>query len=122
MKLKVVIPSAIVLDRENVTSIVAESEHGFFGILPRRLDCVACLVPGIFFYEVEGEGEKILAIDEGILVKVGDMVRLSVRNALEVKGLETVDREIAQQLMKLSDKEKRMRELTEKLVLGLLKK
>ncbi len=122
MKLKVVIPSAIVLDKANVTAIVAESENGFFGILPRRLDCIACLVPGIFFYEIEGEGEKILAIDEGILVKVGDTVRLSVRNALEVKGLETVDRDIAQQLMKLSDQEKRLRSLTEKLALGLLKK
>lgn len=110
MKLKVVIPSAIVLEKENVIRIVAESKNGYFGILPRRLDCVACLVPGIFFYETEEEGEKMIAIDEGTLVKVGDEVRLSVRNAFEVQKLEELD-----QLLKVSDEERNIRNITEKL-------
>jgi len=48
-----------------------------FGLLPRRLDCVAALAPGILIYEDEAEGEVYVAVDDGVLVKTGlDVPRL----------------------------------------------
>ena len=62
--------------------IVVETHEGSFGLLPYRLDCVAALVPGILVYETEAEGEVYLAVDEGLLVKTGLEVLVSVRNAI----------------------------------------
>ena len=62
-----------------MTRIVAESAGGSFGLLPRRLDCVAALVPGILVYETPARGEVFVAVDEGVLVKSGRNVLVSVR-------------------------------------------
>lgn len=82
MKLKVMIPFEILLEKEGMTRLVAETTKGSFGLLPLRLDCTALLVPGIVSYEAQGEEEKYIAVDEGILIKTGSEVVLSVRRAL----------------------------------------
>ena len=67
------------LKAAGVSRIVVETPEGSFGLLPRRLDCVAALTPGILIYETEAEGESYVAVDEGVLVKSGPDVRVSVR-------------------------------------------
>ncbi|MEO8156059.1 MAG: F0F1 ATP synthase subunit epsilon [Rhizobacter sp.] len=64
-----------------MTRIVAETREGSFGLLPRRRDCVAALVPGILIYQSEAGGEVFIAVDEGVLVKIGAEVQVSVRRA-----------------------------------------
>lgn len=97
MQLKVLIPSCIFLEQDQVIRLVAETPRGSFGILPHRLDCVAALAPGILLFEVANRGEMFLAVDEGILVKTGPQVLVSVRNAVGGSDLgelrATVDRE-----------------------------
>ena len=81
MRLKLLLPFRVFVDQADVDSIVAETREGSFGLLPRRLDCVAALVPGILTYKSEAGGEVFVAVDEGVLVKIGDEVRVSVRRA-----------------------------------------
>ena len=81
MRLKLLLPFRVFVDQADVDSIVAETREGSFGLLPRRLDCVAALVPGILTYKTEAGGEVFVAVDEGVLVKIGDEVRVSVRRA-----------------------------------------
>jgi len=82
MHLKVLLPFGIFADLVNISMIIAETNEGSFGILPNRLDCVASLVPGILSY-VEVSGKRIyLGIDKGVLIKTGDQVFVSVRNAI----------------------------------------
>lgn len=58
--------------------MVAEAENGSFGLLPRHIDVVTALVPGILAY-VDGNGRQhLVGIDEGILVKCGDEVRVAI--------------------------------------------
>ena len=64
MCLKILLPFRVFLEREGVSRIVAETPSGSFGILPRRLDCTATVVPGIFLYESRDEGERFVAIDD----------------------------------------------------------
>src|SRR5271169_5957006 len=82
MNLKVLLPFEIFAEKTGVSRIVAETSAGSFGLLPHRLDCVAALAPGILIYECEAEGEVYLAVDEGVLVKTGLDVLVSVRNAI----------------------------------------
>ena len=82
MHLKVLLPSQIFAEKSAVARIVAETSEGSFGLLPHRLDCVAALAPGILSYQTAAAGEVFVAVDEGVLVKAGDVVRVSVRRAL----------------------------------------
>ena len=82
MKLKVLLPFRIFAEKTDVSRIVAETHEGSFGLLPHRRDCVAALAPGILIYENEAEGEVYVAVDEGVLVKTGLNVLVSVRRAI----------------------------------------
>lgn len=62
--------------------MVMETSEGAYGLLPQRLDCVAALVPGIFTYQTEKDGVHYVAVDNGVMVKAGVQVLVSVRNAV----------------------------------------
>ena len=81
MKLKILLPFKVFADINNVSSIVMETSEGAYGLLPQRLDCVAALVPGIFTYEIDGVSHYV-AVDNGVMVKAGTEVLVSVRNAV----------------------------------------
>jgi len=82
MQLKILLPFRIFIETKNVSRITIETSEGSYGMLPQRLDCVAALVPGIFTYEIESEGPKYIAVDEGVMIKAGTQVLVSVRNAI----------------------------------------
>lgn len=82
MTLKILLPFQVFAEELVVSHIVAETREGSFGILPQRLDCVAALAPGILTYRTKAEGEVYVAVDEGVLVKTGPNVLVSVRRAL----------------------------------------
>ena len=81
MHLKVLLPFQIFTEKSDVLRIVAETREGSFGLLPHRLDCVAALTPGILTFETASDGEVFVAVDEGVLVKAGPEVLVSVRRA-----------------------------------------
>jgi F-type H+-transporting ATPase subunit epsilon len=80
MVLRILRPERVVLD-EPVDTIVAEGLNGFFGLLPRHIDVVVPLVPGILTCTRDGT-ETVVAVDEGVLVKCGSEVLVSVRDAV----------------------------------------
>ncbi len=90
VNLKILLPFAVFAEKTDVTRIVAETDAGSFGFLPNRLDCVAALVPGILAFETGSGEEAYMAIDEGILIKAGTNVLISVRNAIEGRDLATL--------------------------------
>jgi F-type H+-transporting ATPase subunit epsilon len=115
MCLKILLPFRVFLEREGVSRIVAETPSGSFGILPRRLDCTATVVPGIFLYESRDEGERFVAIDEGVLVKTGFDVTLAVRNAIGSAGLGELQQTVEREFLKLDETEKAVRSALAKL-------
>ncbi len=82
MQLKILLPSGLFGEIDDVIRIVAETRQGSFGILPHRVDCVAALAPSILSYATETAEEVYVAIDEGVLVKTGTQVLISVRHAI----------------------------------------
>jgi len=114
MQLKVLIPACVFLEQENVTRMVAETPHGSFGILPHRLDCVAALAPGILTFEVENR-EAFFAVDEGILVKTGTQVLVSVRNAIGGADLGKLRQAIDQEFLSLDERAKSVRTVLAKI-------
>jgi len=107
MHLKILLPFRVFEDIQNVKRIVMETSEGAFGILPQRLDCVAALVPGIFTYETERE--HYIAIDEGVMIKAGEEVLLSVRNAISGASLSELHASVEKEFTRLDESEKDMR-------------
>src|SRR6476619_2130837 len=105
MNLKVLLPFQIFAHKTDVSRIVAETREGSFGLLPRRLDCVAALTPGILIYQTEAEGEVYVAVDEGVLVKAGPDVLVSVRRALSGTNLGQLRDIVAHEFLTLDEHE-----------------
>lgn len=120
MHLKILLPFQIFAEKTAVTRIVAETQKGSFGFLPHRLDCVAALVPGILVYENEAGGEIYVAVDEGILVKTGLDVFVSVRNAIGGTDLGQLRDTVEREFMNLNKKEQDVRSVMAKMESGLI--
>lgn len=115
MTLKILLPFRIFAEQKEVMRIVAESRQGAFGLLPHRLDCVAALEPGIFIYETATEGEKYIALDEGVLVKSGQEVLVSVRNAITGTDLPQLREAVEREFLNLDEHEQSLRSVMAKL-------
>jgi F-type H+-transporting ATPase subunit epsilon len=103
-----------------VKRIVARTLQGSFGLLPHRLDCAAALGPGILTYETDREGEVYLAIDQGVLVKAGMNVLISVRNAIGGMDLDKLHEAVKKQFVTVDEQEKSVRSVLAKMESGLI--
>ncbi|SPF34451.1 F0F1-type ATP synthase, epsilon subunit [Syntrophobacter sp. SbD1] len=109
MRLKVLLPTEVLMDVE-VTKVSAEAENGSFCLLPRHIDFVAALAPGLLSYVKAADGmEEFMAVDEGILVKYGSNVEVSTRQALRGPELGTLKATVEKTFKVLTDQEKRAR-------------
>ena len=121
MHLKILLPFQIFAYKPGVTRIVAETLEGSFGLLPHRLDCVAALSPGILTYETETEGEVFVAVDEGVLVKTGAEVLVSVRLALAGADLSQLRTMVEKEFLTLNAEEQRVRSVMARLETSFLR-
>ena len=120
MHLKVLLPFQVFVEKSNVSRIIAESRAGSFGLLPRRLDCVAALVPGILVYETSGEGEVYVAVDEGVLIKTGQDVLVSVRDAIGGTDLRQLRESVEREFLSLNEGEQSVRSAMARLESGFM--
>ena len=120
MQLKVLLPSEIFFQSEDVERIVAETRVGSFGILPHRRDCVAALAPGILTYETKEDGTVYLAVDEGVLVKAGADVMVSVRHAIGGTDLGQLHEAVKREFLTLDESERNVRTAVAKMESGLI--
>lgn len=98
MQLKVMEPECVLVDRE-ADKIIAEGTNGSFCLKPRHVDFVSALKTGILMYESGGE-EYYIAVDEGILVKVGERVLVSVLNGIMGSDLSKLEQSVRQRFEK----------------------
>src|SRR6202044_1377271 len=122
MTLTILLPFRIYAKLDSVLHIVAETAEGSFGLLPHRLDCIAALVPGILIYQTEADGEVFVAVDEGVLVKTGPEVLVSVRRAIIGTDLGQLRAAVEKEFLILDEQEKSVRLATVKLETGFLRR
>jgi F-type H+-transporting ATPase subunit epsilon len=122
VKLKVLLPFQVFAEIGGVKRIVAETPQGSFGLLPHRLDCTAVLEPGILTYETDTDGEVYVAVDEGILVKAGANVLVSVRNAIGGMDLGKLREAVEREFVNLDEDEKQVRAVLARLESGFVRR
>ena len=122
MNLKILLPFEVFVEKAGISRIVAETPGGSFGLLPHRLDCVAALTPGILIYEADSEGEIYVAVDEGVLVKTGPDVLISVRRALGGTDLGQLRDAVEQEFLTLDAHEENVRSVLVKMESDLIRR
>lgn len=105
MRLVITLPHRIALDI-TVGKVGAEGLHGSFTMLPRHLDHVVVLEPAILSYTTGWGVEGFVAVDGGILTKVGDEVRVSTVAAVAGDRLEDLERTVAETFQVLDERER----------------
>ena len=120
MNLKILLPAEILLEHE-VTKINAEAENGYFCLLQHHVDFVAALIPGVLSYESNGV-DHFIAVDGGTLVKRGQEVLVSIRNAVRGPELGKLKQVVEEQFEELDEKEKKARTAAAKLEVDLLRR
>ncbi len=108
MILKVLLPTSILLD-ETVTKVVAEGQDGAFCLLPKHVDFLSALVPGILTFFKDDQVEEYLAVGEGILVKTDSIIRVSTRHAVRGTDLGQLRKKVTEEFELLDDRERSAR-------------
>lgn len=108
MKLKIVLPHRVLVETE-VEQVTADGLDGSFGLLPRHIDFVSVLPPGVLSYRETGAGEWFVAVDEGVLIKQGDRVQVATRNAAKSRHLEELKATLEEDLLDWDEREQKSR-------------
>jgi F-type H+-transporting ATPase subunit epsilon len=110
MKLTIVLPDRIIVEKE-VSAVKAESPNGSFGLLKRHIDVVSPLSAGILEYRDDSGQEWFVAHDDGVLVKQGREVLVSVRRAIQDRRLGRLKETLRNEMLALDDQQKKSRSI-----------
>jgi F-type H+-transporting ATPase subunit epsilon len=102
--------------------VIAEARNGSFCLLPRHVDFVAALVPGLLSFETAGGREVFLAVDEGILVKCGPDVFVSTRNAVRGPDLGQLKETVVTRFKVIGSREKKARVAMARIEAGFVRR
>jgi F-type H+-transporting ATPase subunit epsilon len=122
MNLKILLPFRVFAEKRDVLRMVAVTHEGSFGLLPQRLDCVASLSAGILVFETAADGEVYIAVNEGVLVKTGNDVLVSVRNAIGGMSLGKLRAAVEAEFMQLDEQEQKVRSVLAKMESGFIRR
>lgn len=120
MRLKILLPFQIFADEEKVSRIVVQTPDGALGLLPNRRDCVTALTAGVLLYEADGRGGIYVAVDEGVLVKSGPEVLVSVARAIAGNDLSELRGAVEREFRAQDEDERSARSVMAKLEAGFL--
>lgn len=121
MELRVLTPTEVVV-AEPVRKVVGEAPNGSFCILPRHLDFVTTLAPGILRFENEAGEEEHLAIDQGTLVKYGNSVLVTARRVLRGAALGELRASLETHLDHLEDQRRKSQSAVARLEASLVRR
>lgn len=105
MRLRLSTPDQQVVDAL-AWKISAEGIQGAFTLLPRHLDLVTALRPGILSYVDHDGKERLLAVNEGILVKAGSTVSVACLAAVTGQPLGELEATIQRRFVVLEERER----------------
>jgi F-type H+-transporting ATPase subunit epsilon len=120
MNLRILLPYGVFAEKSEVLRIVVDTTDGSYGLLPQRLDCVAALVPGVLSYEAKESGTVYVGIDQGVLVKAGAEVTVSVRRAIGGPNLGQLKDAVERDFLKPDEQERNVRNAVAKMESGLM--
>jgi F-type H+-transporting ATPase subunit epsilon len=121
VRLEVLLPARVLADDE-VRKVTARGPNGSFCLLPRHVDLVAPLVPGLLSWENDRGEEVFAAVDEGLLVKCGEEVLVSARNGVVGAALGRLRETVEEEFGRLDEAERRSRSAVTRLEVSFVRR
>lgn len=105
MHLQILLPTRVLIDQP-VTKVTAEAEDGSFCLRPRHVDMVSALAPGILTWYPHEQPEQYAGVAEGVLVKSGRDVLVSVQFGVCGSSLEQLREAVRRHFEEVDDRER----------------
>ncbi len=121
MQLTLMTPTGI-LAETGVVKIIAESRNGFFCLLPRHMDFVATLVPGLLTFTDQSGSPNLYAINHGCLLKIASTVRISTFSAIKGDDFDSIQNTLEQEFLTLDEQERNAHSALARLEAGTLRR
>lgn len=121
MRLRILTPTRTLVDGMAV-KIVAQAQNGSFGLLPRHIDFVTALVPGILSWVDPGGIEHWVGTDEGILVKRARDVQVTTRQAIVSDDLESLRQTLRTDILVPDEQDRAARTALSRLEAGMIRR
>jgi len=121
MNLRVILPTEIVVE-EAVQKVGLEAYNGRHVLLEKHVDFVTLLVPGFLSFEKLDGSEEFVAVDQGVLVKTGNKVEVSVRHAVRGGSLGDLRDKVQEEYRDLDEKERTAQSEIAKLEAGFVRR
>ncbi|MGD2112077.1 MAG: F0F1 ATP synthase subunit epsilon [Gammaproteobacteria bacterium] len=120
MQLRVLLPTGVLVDQA-VSKVIAEADNGEFCLLPRHIDFVAALVPGMLCFTPLVGAETYAAVDEGLLVKCGRDVFVSTLNGVLDTDMTRLQALVEEQFLARDEHQRKARTALARLEAGTLR-
>lgn len=120
MRLKVLLPAAVAIDVA-AGKVSAEGLQGHFTLLPRHVDTMAVLVPGLLAWDEAGV-EQFAAVDGGVLVKRGAEVIIGTSRAVRSGDLGALRRTLEEDFRALDERERAARNAISRLEVDFIQR
>jgi len=121
VRLLITAPTGVLVDAET-SKVVASSRDGSMCLLPRHADVTTLLVPGLLAYHDEEGREVFAALDHGVLVKAGDVVRVACQRGVVAGDLGEAETTVRERFRVQSEREKRARSTLLRLEADILRR
>jgi F-type H+-transporting ATPase subunit epsilon len=108
MNVSVQLPDRLLFEGKAV-ALTAVAPNGSFGLLPNHIDFVTALVPSVLLLRGSGGGEQIFGIDEGLLVKKGQDVRIAVLRGVRGDDLDSLKDTVEARFVQMDEEERQAR-------------
>lgn len=121
MRLRILLPTKILAD-ETVDKVTADGVHGNFGILPRHVDFLAALIPGLVSFERADGGERFAAVDGGLLIKHGADILVPTRRAVIGDDLDKLRLVVEREFLSEDERERHARSAVARLEASFIRR
>ncbi|WP_028829603.1 hypothetical protein [Proteocatella sphenisci] len=113
MKIKLILPNKTLMEKD-IDKVTLPGREGSFQILPRHIDFTSSIKPGILTV-FSGEYIEYFALSHGIMVKKGDVIYLSTLYAVRGESLESLSRELVEDINNRKEYDNKIREILSKM-------
>lgn len=120
MQLTVLTPLGVVLQTKAL-KVTMETLSGYHTLLPKHVDFISALGPNIMQYYDENNNPKYVACHNGIVVKKGATVTVSVQDAILGDKLDELESTLAKVYKENEEQRKELNTAIARLELGIVR-
>lgn len=121
MTAKIQLPTRTLFDGE-VMRLTAIAPNGAFGIYPNHADFVTVIVPSVLMLALADGTETFFGLDDGIFLKKGHHVSVSVRRGVQGDDLGGLQHIVTSSFVKMDEEERQARSALSRLEADMVRR